>query len=70
MMNNNVIHTYNNMYLNNTKNNLNAVDKSFCVVMKGMITYTIYTKLQKCNYHPDCSRADNDADTGSSPNSS
>jgi hypothetical protein len=33
------------MYLN--LKNSNAVDKSFCAVITGMITYTIYMKLQK-----------------------
>jgi hypothetical protein len=42
------MHIYNNMYLNNMKNNSSAVDKFFCAVFTGMITYTIYTKLQKC----------------------
>jgi hypothetical protein len=35
------------MYLNNMKNNINAVDKSFYAVITGMVTYTMYMKLQK-----------------------
>jgi hypothetical protein len=33
MMNNRVIYTYINMYLNNMKNKSNAVDESFCAVI-------------------------------------
>jgi hypothetical protein len=33
------------MYLNNMKNS-NDVDKSFCAVFTGIITYTMYIKLQ------------------------
>jgi hypothetical protein len=43
MMNNRVIYTYINMYLNNS----NDVDKSFYAAITGMITYTICMKLQK-----------------------
>jgi cell division protein ZapA (FtsZ GTPase activity inhibitor) len=46
MMNNRVIYTYVNNYLNNMKNNSNAVDKSLCTVITGMVTYTMYMKLQ------------------------
>jgi hypothetical protein len=51
MMNNRVIYTYFNMYLNNMKNNINAVDKFSCAVITGTITYTIYMKLQKYIYY-------------------
>jgi hypothetical protein len=46
MMNNRIIYTYISMYLNNTKNNSNAVDKSFNAVITG-ITYTMCMKLQR-----------------------
>jgi hypothetical protein len=46
MMNNGLIYTYINKYLNNIKNNSNAMDKSISAVITG-ITYTIYTKVQK-----------------------
>jgi hypothetical protein len=38
---NRVIYTYINIYLNNMMNNSNALDKSFCAVITGMITYTM-----------------------------
>jgi hypothetical protein len=47
MMNNRVKYTYISRYLNNMKNNSNAVDKSFLVGITGKITYTIYMKLKK-----------------------
>jgi hypothetical protein len=49
MMNNRVIYTDINMYLSNMKNS-SAVDKYFCAVITGMITYTIYMMLQKYIY--------------------
>jgi hypothetical protein len=48
MMKNRVIYTFINMYLNNLKNNSNIEDKSFCAVITGIITYTMYMKLQIC----------------------
>jgi hypothetical protein len=45
MVINRVIYIYINKYLNNTKNNSNAVHKSFCAVISGIITYTIYRKF-------------------------
>jgi hypothetical protein len=49
MMNNRVMYTYINIYFNNMKN-INAVDKSLYAVIAGMITYTVYMKLQKHVY--------------------
>jgi hypothetical protein len=46
-MNNRVTYTYINKHLNNMKNNSNAVDKSYCAVISGMMTYTMCIKLQK-----------------------
>jgi hypothetical protein len=46
MINNKLIYTYINKYLNNMKNNSNAMDKSIRAVITG-ITYAIYTKFQK-----------------------
>jgi cell division protein ZapA (FtsZ GTPase activity inhibitor) len=51
MMNNTVIYTYINMYLDNMKNKSNSVDNSFCAVITGMITCTTYRKLQKSIYY-------------------
>jgi hypothetical protein len=49
------------MYLNNMKNNSNAVDKPFCAVITGMKTYTIYMQLQKYIHYRREDPADNAA---------
>jgi hypothetical protein len=51
------------MYLNNMKNNSNAVDKSFYAAIIGMVTYTIYMKFQKYIHY----RREDAADTSALP---
>jgi hypothetical protein len=65
MMNNRVTYTYINKYLNSMKNNSNVADKSFCVVITGMINYTMYMKLQKYIYY----RREDPADPSALPTS-
>jgi hypothetical protein len=37
---------YINIYLKKMKSNSNAVGKSFCAVFTGVVTYTMYKKLE------------------------